>query len=78
LRRQADDPSILVAHDARSDCGGIPAGRLGSHKGAFRLSPRISNPLKAEWQRHVLACSGYVELGMFDAAALVLEEIHTK
>ena len=26
-------------------------------------------------QRHVLASSGYLELGMFDDAALVLEEI---
>jgi len=31
--------------------------------------------LKDGWQRHVLASSGYLELGMFDAAALVLEEI---
>jgi lipopolysaccharide biosynthesis regulator YciM len=31
--------------------------------------------LRADWQRHVLACSGYIELGMFDSAALVLEEI---
>ena len=31
--------------------------------------------MKAGWQRHVLASSGYLELGMFDAAALVLEEI---
>ena len=31
--------------------------------------------MKAEWQRHVLACSGYIELGMFDEAAQVLEEI---
>jgi Flp pilus assembly protein TadD len=31
--------------------------------------------LKTEWQRHVLASSGYLELGMFDDAALVLEEI---
>jgi Flp pilus assembly protein TadD len=31
--------------------------------------------LKTDWQRHVLASSGYLELGMFDAAALVLEEI---
>ena len=39
------------------------------------LPPGVSNPLKADWQRHVLASSGYLELGMFDAAALVLEEI---
>jgi lipopolysaccharide biosynthesis regulator YciM len=31
--------------------------------------------LKTDWQRHVLASSGYLELGMFDDAALVLEEI---
>jgi Flp pilus assembly protein TadD len=29
--------------------------------------------LKADWQRHVLASSGYLELGMFDDAALALE-----
>ena len=34
-----------------------------------------SDPLKADWQRHVLASSGYLELGMFDEAAQVLEEI---
>ena len=38
------------------------------------LSSRGSDPLKADWQRHVLASSGY-ELGMIDDAALVLEEI---
>jgi hypothetical protein len=31
--------------------------------------------LKADWQRHVLASSGYLELGMFDDAAMVLQEI---
>ena len=31
--------------------------------------------MKADWRRHVLASSGYLELGMFDDAALVLEEI---
>jgi Flp pilus assembly protein TadD len=31
--------------------------------------------VKTDWQRHVLASSGYLELGMFDDAALVLEEI---
>jgi hypothetical protein len=31
--------------------------------------------LNSVWQRHVLAPSGYLELGMFDDAALVLEEI---
>jgi Flp pilus assembly protein TadD len=31
--------------------------------------------LKSDWQSHVLASSGYVELGMLDDAAMVLEEI---
>jgi lipopolysaccharide biosynthesis regulator YciM len=31
--------------------------------------------LKTDWQRHVLASSGYLELGVFDEAAQVLEEI---
>jgi hypothetical protein len=48
---------------------------MGSHEGALFLPPRASNPLKTDWQRHVLASSGYLELGMFDDAAMVLEEI---
>jgi lipopolysaccharide biosynthesis regulator YciM len=31
--------------------------------------------MKSDWQKHVLASSGYVELGMLDDAALALEEI---
>jgi hypothetical protein len=31
--------------------------------------------LESDWQRQVLACSGYLELGMFDSAAQVLEAI---
>ena len=31
--------------------------------------------MNSDWQRHVLASSGYLELGMLDDAALVLEEI---
>ena len=31
--------------------------------------------LRTDWQRHVLAWSGYLELGMLDDAAMVLEEI---
>jgi Flp pilus assembly protein TadD len=46
-----------------------------SNEDAFCLTPRVSDPLKSDWQRHVLACSGYLELGMFDSAAQVLEEI---
>ena len=31
--------------------------------------------MKANWEKHLLACSGYIELEMFDDAALALEEI---
>ena len=31
--------------------------------------------MNSDWQRHILASSGYLELGMFDDAALALEEI---
>ena len=31
--------------------------------------------MKSDWQRHVLASSGYLERGMLDSAVLVLEEI---
>jgi hypothetical protein len=48
---------------------------MGSNEGAFLTPPRVSDPLKSDWQRHVLASSGYLELGMFDSAAQVLEEI---
>ena len=34
--------------------------------------------MKPDWQRHVLASSGYLELGMFNEAAQVLEEIESK
>ena len=48
---------------------------MGSRKGAVFLPSRSSDPFKADWQRHVLASSGYLELGMFDEAAQALEEI---
>jgi Flp pilus assembly protein TadD len=48
---------------------------MGGNQGVVFLPPSISDPLKADWQRHVLASSGYLELGMLDDAALVLEEI---
>jgi hypothetical protein len=71
----ARESQSRIAHSARSDCGGLPAGRLGGHEGALFLPPRVSDSLKSDWQRHVLACSGYLELGLFDSAAQVLEEI---
>ena len=56
------------------DYGGFSADRLGGHEGA---SPRGSDSLKIDWQRHVLASKGYLELGMFDDAALILKNIFT-
>ena len=44
-------------------------------KKALFLNLQEANPLKTDWQRHVLASSGYLELGIFDAAVMVLEEI---
>jgi lipopolysaccharide biosynthesis regulator YciM len=48
---------------------------MGGNQGALFLPPGVSDSLKNDWQRDVLACSGYIELGMFDSAAQVLEEI---
>ena len=31
--------------------------------------------MNSDWQRHILASSGYLEFGMLDDAALALEEI---
>jgi Flp pilus assembly protein TadD len=53
----------------------LPCGNVGNHQGAFRVYPRVSDPLSGDWQSHVLASSGYLELGMLDDAALALEEI---
>jgi Flp pilus assembly protein TadD len=55
--------------------GRVLAGHMGANQGVVFLPPSISDPLKGDWQRHVLASSGYLELGMFDDAAIVLEEI---
>lgn len=46
----------------------LPSGNLGSYKGALVLSSRGSNALKTDRERHVLASSGYLELGMLDDA----------
>jgi tetratricopeptide (TPR) repeat protein len=76
-----------IAHTARtsgfpllSHCAGgfglrVSAGDLDGHKDHLLLPPGGSNSLKSDWQSHVLASSGYVELGMLDDAAMVLEEI---
>ena len=34
--------------------------------------------MSGDWQRHVLASSGYLELGMLDDATLALEEIESE
>jgi tetratricopeptide (TPR) repeat protein len=72
---RANKNIFLVAHYVGCYGRRVPAGRLGSHEGSLFLPSRVSNPLSGDWQRHVLASSGYLELGMFDDAALVLEEI---
>ena len=48
---------------------------MDGNEGSIVSPPIVSDSLKTDWQRHVLASSGYLELGMFDDAALVLEEI---
>jgi lipopolysaccharide biosynthesis regulator YciM len=48
---------------------------MGGNEGFIVSLPIASDSLEPEWQKHVLASSGYLELGMFDDAALVLEEI---
>ena len=42
----------------------------------LRFPSRVTNSLSGDWQIHVLVSSGYLELGMFDDAALILEEIN--
>ena len=75
LRRQPEDHHFWSLIMLAVTAGAFLLGHLGSHEGAPVLPPRVSDPLKADWQRQVLASSGYLELGMFDDAALVLEEI---
>ena len=58
--RSAGAPFLLITSVAK---------RLGF------FSPKFAHSLKTDWQSHVLASSGYLELGMFDDAALALEEI---
>jgi hypothetical protein len=48
---------------------------MGSNQGALFTASRGSGPLNSDWQSHVLASTGYLELGMLDDAALTLEEI---
>jgi Flp pilus assembly protein TadD len=64
LRRQPDDyhfGSLMM---------------LAAMVSAFLLVAWVATKaLKGDWQRHVLASSGYLELGMLDDAALALEEI---
>jgi tetratricopeptide (TPR) repeat protein len=78
LRRQPEDHHFGSLLMLAIIAGGFLLVVWGSHEAAFLLPPAISNPLKADWQRHVLASSGYLELGMFDDAAMVLEEIAHK
>jgi hypothetical protein len=45
------------------------------HKGPVLLSAGVSHSVKRDWQNQVLAATGYRELGMFNDAAQVLEDI---
>ena len=62
-RRQSEDHHF-GRHGRR-----LPVGHMGGHQSSLFPPPRGSDPLKTDWQRHVLASSGYLELGMFDDAA---------
>ena len=67
--------SFLVAHNALCHGWCLLAGRMGGNQSSIVSTTIASGSLKSDWQRHVLASSGYLELGMFDDAAIVLEEI---
>ena len=67
LRRRPEDHHFWSLMMLAVTVGRLPAGDMGSHEGALLLPSGVSNALKI-WQRHALACSGYIELGMFDDA----------
>jgi hypothetical protein len=73
LRRQPDDQYFGSLMMLAITAGAFLLVVWMATKALFFLSSRGSDPLKTAWQRHVLAYSGYVELGMFDSAALALE-----
>ena len=54
----------------------FPGRSLGGHEDPLRFPSRVTNSLSCDWQIHVLVSSGYLELRMFDDAALILEEIN--
>jgi hypothetical protein len=76
LRRQPDDHNF-GSLDALRHGRRLPAAHLDSHEGTLLLSSRGSDPLNSDWQRHVLASTGYLELRMFDDAALIFQESRT-
>jgi hypothetical protein len=75
LRRRAEDHNFGSLLMLAVTAGDFLAGDLGGNESAIVSSPIVSDFLKPDWQRHVLASSGYLELGMFNEAAQVLEEI---
>jgi hypothetical protein len=74
LRRQREDHHFGSLLMLARNGGRFPVDDLDCHKSAFCLPPRVSPPLKASWQKQVIASNGYRELGMFDYAAQALEE----
>jgi hypothetical protein len=75
-RRQPEDHNFGSLMMLAVTAGLFFAGRLGSNEIRI-VSTAVARILETDWQRHVLASSGYLELGMFDDAALALEEIDT-
>jgi Flp pilus assembly protein TadD len=61
--------AVLPVHSDRA------GGDCRKNENALQPLSENHNSLKPDWQKHVLASSGYLELGMFDDAAMVLEEI---
>ena len=66
FRRRRAFPPAWHRQEQSNGCA-----RLGHHRGPHCLLSGSSDSFKTDWQRHVLASSGYLELGMFDDAALV-------
>jgi hypothetical protein len=61
LRRQPEDHHFWSLVMLAVTAAAFLLVRLGSHESAICVSPRVSHPLKGDWQRHVLASSGYLE-----------------
>jgi hypothetical protein len=75
VRCLLEDHKVRLAHHARCHGRRLLAGHMGGNQSSIVSPSIVSDSLNSDWQKHILASSGYLELGMFDDAALVLEEI---